>query len=181
MTSHYEGYYSFLWYDFMIFLPCLDLRPLKGFLSWHGALQGLSTSRLVRCFRKNIKQGHHQVSLVSLGGPVESGKDNGLRQLLQIFTVAFWHDFSGRYWRPQKVPCQNNTLFKNLWDLLWTSFWIPWLYSGLISTLCLFFLIHEQASILAHITRVDFLQSYPLITPITNLCLFEEEYQMQVM
>ena len=44
-----------------------------------------------------------------------------------------------------------------------------------------FFLIHEQASILAHITRVDFLHSYPLIAPITNLCLFEEEYQMQVM
>ena len=33
------------------------------------------------------------------------------------------------------------------------------------------FFIHEQASILAQITQVDFLQSYPLITPITNLML----------
>ena len=31
-------------------LPRLRLGPLKGFLSWHGALQGPST-RLVRCFR----------------------------------------------------------------------------------------------------------------------------------
>ena len=31
-------------------LPHLHLRPLKGFLSWHGALWGLSTC-LVRCFR----------------------------------------------------------------------------------------------------------------------------------
>ena len=31
-------------------LPRLRLRPLKGFLSWHGALQGPST-RLVCCFR----------------------------------------------------------------------------------------------------------------------------------
>ena len=31
-------------------LPCLRLRPSKGFLSWHSALLGPST-RLVRCFR----------------------------------------------------------------------------------------------------------------------------------
>ena len=31
-------------------LPHLRLGPLKGFLSWHGALQGPST-RLVCCFR----------------------------------------------------------------------------------------------------------------------------------
>ena len=30
-------------------LPCLLLRPLKGFLSWHGALQEPST-HLVHCF-----------------------------------------------------------------------------------------------------------------------------------
>ena len=31
-------------------LPCLHLGPLKGFLSWYGALQWRST-RLVRCLR----------------------------------------------------------------------------------------------------------------------------------
>ena len=35
-------------------LPRLRLGPLKGFLSWHGALQGPST-RLVRCFR-NVRE-----------------------------------------------------------------------------------------------------------------------------
>ena len=40
-----EKYFSL---SFLPATPCLRLRPLKGFLSWHGALQGLSV-RLMRC------------------------------------------------------------------------------------------------------------------------------------
>ena len=44
-----EKHYSLL---FPQQLPHLRLGPLKGFLSWHGALQGPSI-RLVRCFWNN--------------------------------------------------------------------------------------------------------------------------------
>ena len=104
---------------------------------------------------------------------METGKDNGLRQLLQIL----WR-FDMIFLAVIGVGAHKNYLVKTIHFLKTCETFfgrqcgspnyahIPALFPPNA-----YFFMHEQASILAHITQVDFLQSYPLITPITNLML----------
>ena len=61
-------------------LPRLRLGPLKGFLSWHGALQGPST-RLVRCFRNVRERGARTPASPSSGGGLRPPLEDGLALL----------------------------------------------------------------------------------------------------
>ena len=72
-------------------LPILGLGPLKGFLSWHCALQGPLTG-LVRCFQKHRETRPRQVCRKRRGGPrtLPSTIDANLDRAFVENAPVFW-------------------------------------------------------------------------------------------